>query len=396
VLAVLLVAPAWPSGPVAAHDDPAHGGGAPDAYFDTLQEEIELRDAFEASKERSAQLALEILDFGVRIDQVQAELSAAEAELSAAEAEAARADRSLARTERQLLDEEDRLRRQAVDAYIGGGAAPTPDFMLALRDPAHLDDVATSRVYSEVVIADRKQIISRIGELREEAAALAEVATASREQAKALRDGVATRMADLERQRAERAAAQEQAEAAAADQQALAFEIELRRREYELRYAEVAFQSDSIALMLKERQKDQVPPLSTFGILLNPVKGGKVGSGYGPRLHPILGIVRMHAGIDISGPLGAPMRASGDGEVVMAEDRGGYGLTVVIDHGNQIATLYAHMNSFAVRPGDEVKRGDMIGTVGSTGLSTGPHCHWEVRVLGLPVDGKPYLSTSDE
>jgi murein DD-endopeptidase MepM/ murein hydrolase activator NlpD len=109
-------------------------------------------------------------------------------------------------------------------------------------------------------------------------------------------------------------------------------------------------------------------------------------------LHPILGITRMHAGTDISGPMGAPMRASADGVVVMAEDRGGYGLTVVIDHGNQLATLYAHMSSFAVKAGDVVAQGDTIGAVGSTGLSTGPHCHWEVRVLGLPVDGRPYLS----
>jgi murein DD-endopeptidase MepM/ murein hydrolase activator NlpD len=148
--------------------------------------------------------------------------------------------------------------------------------------------------------------------------------------------------------------------------------------------------------MLRARQKDQPPALFTFGIFLNPVEGAAPGSGYGPRLHPILGVLRMHAGLDISGPMGAPMRASADGTVVLAEDRGGYGLTVVIDHGNQLATLYGHMSSLAVKPGDVVTRGATIGAVGSTGLSTGPHCHWEVRVLGLPVDGTPYLSTAPE
>jgi murein DD-endopeptidase MepM/ murein hydrolase activator NlpD len=386
MLAVLLVAPSWPSTVVADE------GGTHEEYLDALQEEIALRDSFEASKQRSEQLALEILDFDARIATVQAELEVAEAQLAEAEADAARADRALADTEQRLATEEDRLRRQAVDAYIGGGAAPAPDLIVALRDPASLDDVATSRVYADVVVADRKQIIARIGELKVRTAVLQQEAAAARDGAKGLRDEVASRVASLEAQRAERAAAQAQAEAAAEEHQRVAFEIELRRREYELRYAEVAFQSDSIAILLRERQKDQTPPLSTYGIFVNPVAGGRVGSGYGPRLHPILGITRMHAGTDISGPMGAPMRASADGVVVMAEDRGGYGLTVVIDHGNQLATLYAHMSSFAVKAGDVVAQGDTIGAVGSTGLSTGPHCHWEVRVLGLPVDGRPYLS----
>jgi murein DD-endopeptidase MepM/ murein hydrolase activator NlpD len=115
-------------------------------------------------------------------------------------------------------------------------------------------------------------------------------------------------------------------------------------------------------------------------------------SAYGLRLHPILGIERMHKGLDIDGPMGAPVRASADGVVVFAEERGGYGLTVLVDHGNQLATLYAHLSSFAVGPGDPVRRGDVLGTVGSTGLSTGPHVHWEVRVLGTPVSGLPYLA----
>jgi murein DD-endopeptidase MepM/ murein hydrolase activator NlpD len=80
----------------------------------------------------------------------------------------------------------------------------------------------------------------------------------------------------------------------------------------------------------------------------------------------------------------------------MAEERGGYGLTVVIDHGNRLATLYGHMSRLDVRPGDLVARGQQIGAVGSTGLSTGPHCHWEVRLLGLPIDGRPYLNMTPE
>jgi murein DD-endopeptidase MepM/ murein hydrolase activator NlpD len=113
-------------------------------------------------------------------------------------------------------------------------------------------------------------------------------------------------------------------------------------------------------------------------------------------VHPIYNELKQHNGLDIDGAMGEPMRASESGLVLVAEERGGYGLTVVIDHGNQLATLYGHMSRLDVRPGDLVSRGQQIGLVGSTGLSTGPHCHWEVRVLGLPVDGRPYLSILPE
>ena len=148
--------------------------------------------------------------------------------------------------------------------------------------------------------------------------------------------------------------------------------------------------------MLARWQKGQLPAAETYGIFLDPIKNGKIVSGYGPRLHPIYNIVRQHNGLDLNGQMGEPMRASENGLVLLASEQGGYGLTVVIDHGNQLATLYGHMSQLDVKPGDLVQRGQQIGLVGSTGVSTGPHCHWEVRVLGLPVDGTPYLNQTPE
>lgn len=113
---------------------------------------------------------------------------------------------------------------------------------------------------------------------------------------------------------------------------------------------------------------------------------GRATSGFGSRRHPIFGDVRLHAGMDIPAPAGQPIVAAGDGRVVHAGPRGGYGQAVVIDHGGGLASLYAHQAARVVRAGEGVKAGQRIGLVGSTGQSTGPHLHFEVRVDGDPQD----------
>jgi len=99
----------------------------------------------------------------------------------------------------------------------------------------------------------------------------------------------------------------------------------------------------------------------------------------------------MHNGVDMNGSMGTPIRASADGVVVLAGPQGGYGNCTVIDHGSGIGTLYGHQSAFAVLPGDIVKRGQVIGYVGSTGHSTGAHLHFEVREFGQPVNPVPFL-----
>lgn len=111
-----------------------------------------------------------------------------------------------------------------------------------------------------------------------------------------------------------------------------------------------------------------------------------VTSGYGMRFHPILKVNRLHAGIDFGARHGSPIRAAADGIVFVATYSQGYGNMVVIDHGGGISTLYGHCSSIAVRSGQRVSRGETIGRVGSTGLATGPHLHWEVRLNGKPVN----------
>lgn len=121
------------------------------------------------------------------------------------------------------------------------------------------------------------------------------------------------------------------------------------------------------------------------GRFIRPVDG-PVTSNYGMRFHPILHRSRMHTGVDFGAGYGTPIRAAAGGEVVMASYMRGYGNTVVIDHGGGVTTLYAHCSALLVGEGQSVRQGQVIARVGSTGLSTGPHLHFEVRHNGTPVN----------
>jgi murein DD-endopeptidase MepM/ murein hydrolase activator NlpD len=109
------------------------------------------------------------------------------------------------------------------------------------------------------------------------------------------------------------------------------------------------------------------------------------------RLHPILNIYRMHEGIDIINEVGTSVYASADGTVDFTGRRGGYGLAVEINHGYSLKTLYGHLSKIVVREGQQVKRGELIARSGNTGLSNGPHLHYEVRINGVAQNPTEYF-----
>jgi murein DD-endopeptidase MepM/ murein hydrolase activator NlpD len=122
-----------------------------------------------------------------------------------------------------------------------------------------------------------------------------------------------------------------------------------------------------------------------------PAAGNRISSGFGYRSDPFAGTAAFHAGLDFKGPTGAPIYAAAKGKVAFVGRRPGYGNCVEIDHGNGLRTRYAHMSAFRSRVGQSVTAGQLIGAVGSTGRSTGPHLHFEVRLHGRPVNPRPFL-----
>jgi murein DD-endopeptidase MepM/ murein hydrolase activator NlpD len=121
-----------------------------------------------------------------------------------------------------------------------------------------------------------------------------------------------------------------------------------------------------------------------------PVEGQVTGS-FGERIDPFNGEGAFHSGVDISSPYGTPVIAPADGVVTFTDNLGGYGRAIMIDHGNGISTRYGHLSGFAVTAGQAVHRGDVIGYVGASGRSTGPHLHYEVRINDTPVNPYKYL-----
>lgn len=126
-----------------------------------------------------------------------------------------------------------------------------------------------------------------------------------------------------------------------------------------------------------------------------PLQDARLTSQFGMRTHPVLGGRREHHGIDLAAPTGTPVYATADGTVSMAQYYGAYGNYVQVEHGGEMQTRYAHLSRLSVPNGVRVTKGQLIGYVGSTGRSTGPHLHYEVRIAGKAVNPLPYMAQSD-
>lgn len=122
-----------------------------------------------------------------------------------------------------------------------------------------------------------------------------------------------------------------------------------------------------------------------------PVIGATLTSGYGLRWHPVIGGRRQHKGVDLAMPIGTPVYATADGVISKADWFSSYGLFISIEHGGNIQTRYGHLSRLNVAAGQAIHKGDLIGYVGTTGRSTGPHLHYEVRIAGVAVNPIPYL-----
>ena len=187
-------------------------------------------------------------------------------------------------------------------------------------------------------------------------------------------------------------------------------ELDIRRRQLQQEFADWAQEASALESFIRleelreeerRRREALLKQAKEQGMLATPETAasgfgwptaGYVASGYGYRWHPILGGNRLHMGIDLGSIMGQSVWASKSGVVIRAGWAGGYGKMVVIDHGGGFSSLYAHLQSISVGEGHLVRAGEEVGKMGSTGLSTGPHLHFEIRVNGVAQDPLQYLS----
>lgn len=353
------------------------------------EEEALLLDRLDQVQDQRRKLDDEVAALDRQLAVVSGQAEGAEARLEDMQGDFVRTQTQLALASERLAVERGVLRARAVSAYMGGRPAATPtEIMLKARS---VREVAATIGYEDAVVHAQRRAVERYSSGRNATARLRQVLEVKKDAAKAQRDVVIARWAELESIRAQQDAVRQDVRAQEGRQQALATEAQARVAEFEAQIAALRAESGSITAFLRGRQAGQSVAQGGRGILSLPVPGARVTSHFGPRNHPVLGTARMHDGVDFGAPSGAPIRAAAAGTVVFAGPRGGYGNTVIVDHGNLLATLYAHQSALYVAEGAAVAAGQIIGAVGSTGMSTGPHLHFETRVSGVPVDPLLYL-----
>ena len=352
-------------------------------------DEANLLDQLDASKGRLQSLNDQVAALDHQRVPVEAALQGAQGHLDDLGARQLSAEARLSDTQGRLADARNRLAEKAIAAYTGeNGTARYADLLLRVRT---IRDLVAASAYVKSALDDERDTIRRYEGLKGQVSNLRDSLDHDRDQARSQRDVVATQEQDLSNRRQAEDTVRQQVAAEVAKQNDLLAQLRARKAEFQGQIAALQRQSDSLAAMLHGRQAGQALVPSGHGVLAVPIPGAPITSGFGPRVHPIYGDVRMHTGIDFGAAAGTPIHAAADGVVVSAGPLGGYGNATVIDHGNGLATLYGHQSSIAVAPGQRVSRGQVIGYVGCTGLCTGPHLHFEVRVRGTPVDPMQYL-----
>jgi murein DD-endopeptidase MepM/ murein hydrolase activator NlpD len=352
-------------------------------------DEARLLDQLDESKARLDTLNAQVADLDRQRAPVQDALQGAQGHLDDLGSRQLVAEAQLADTQGRLLDARQRMVDRAIAAYTGErGSARYADLLLRVRS---VRDLTAAMAYVQSALDDDHSVVRHYEQLTGQAADLRDSLDRDRDQARTERDAVASKEEDLSGKRQAQDDLRQQAAAEVATQNDLLDQLRARKSEFQAQIVALQRQSDALAAQLRGRQAGQALVPSGHGVLAVPIPGAPITSGFGPRVHPIYGDVRVHTGVDFGASYGTPIHAAADGVVVSAGPLGGYGNATVIDHGNGLATLYGHQSSIAVAPGQRVGRGQVIGYVGCTGLCTGPHLHFEVRVRGTPVDPMQYL-----
>ena len=376
---------------------PAQAHGAADELDEVDDQIAALTNDLAVAERTHTDLAGALIETDTRMSELRAQLDSATHEVEAAETELETLRLQLdvlqrsvdqllteiVRTSAEVASTVDRLEVEAVELYMAaaGGESLIPLLVPSAEQGAvAVAYLADSAVESESLVRNLEALKAQeqrdLDELATHRAEMEQTTAAANQR----RDELADRREGL-------ATIAEQVEAERSRQQALLAQVD---RDIELFESELAGLEREQARLKELLADEQEQGGSRPGRLSWPVQG-RISSVYGYRTHPVTGARKLHSGLDIAAPSGTPLAAAAGGRIVLADWFGGYGLTVIIDHGGGVATLYAHQSRLAVSAGDTVGSGDLVGYVGSTGLSTGPHVHFEVRTQGTAEDPLPWL-----
>jgi murein DD-endopeptidase MepM/ murein hydrolase activator NlpD len=364
----------------------------------------ELRSLVGEASAQEAGLLSEIADIEARLDDLddavwdltkqstaaQRRLDAAERNLKKAEADQDVAIRRLGVAQGQVDASRQQMNQTVAAMYQRGTSEEQALYVALVQGAANANDLFSAQRYVAGAIKTNRRELDHFLALKEEADRLRHQVEARAQEIRTTRDEQAAerdRLRGLKDQAlANRAAAKSEEDR----QQELLKQVQDKKSDFQSELNALQVESGAVGDFLRQVQAGQKLAPRKKRTFRAPV-GAPVSSGFGTRVHPILGEVRVHTGIDYAAGTGVPIKAAGSGIVVWAGPRGGYGNAVIIDHRNGLATLYAHQSRVNATVGQKVSTGQVVGFVGQTGMSTGPHLHFEVRELGAPVDPLGYL-----
>jgi murein DD-endopeptidase MepM/ murein hydrolase activator NlpD len=330
-------------------------------------------------QEREVRLATAAYESAANaLAEIRAKLAAVSKELSQKRAE-------LRKTETDLATQQDVFGSRIADLYKSGGRVA---FAAAFLQPGSIGEAAERIALLRRIVDRDNAILAEIQDLKAKVVVQEQALASQRAEVAEVEQRQVRATEDLAAKAKERQGALDALMAAKKAKQKVVAEAERNLGAWNRQEDELLAESERIGDLLRSASSGNPSPVR--GALFRPVPGD-VTSGFGYRIHPIFHVRKMHTGVDMHADMGEPIHAAAAGTVVQAGWRGGYGKCVVIDHGNGLATLYGHQSEILVSVGQKVKKGEVIGKVGSTGYSTGPHLHFEVRVNGSPVDPAGYL-----
>ena len=310
------------------------------------------------------------------------------------------------RQELELIEEQVSLYTRLVDekaAELEKATADEAEQLAIYKQHVRAMEENGEYTYLSIIFGSKSlsQLMSNldmIGEIMDADKRIYDQYTAAREDAEEIKAEYETTLSALADKQAEYEAEKADLEAKIAEANDMIAQLEEEiNSNYDL-YLEVlaqeeALESDIQNMIAEMERQEAANSITSTGTYIWPLPGYSPGSAYGWRMHPIYHEMRFHAGEDIGAPSGTPILAADSGMATVIADNGnGYGNYIMINHGGGRVTLYAHMSAFAISNGATVSQGQVIGYVGSTGNSTGPHLHFEVRVNGATTDPKQYFN----